>query len=432
MVNQRNFFLPFFERNFSSIVLVTNLSNMRVLLISLFVLFFGALFGQVETLSEDSEKEEKYELEEHIIEKDTIFTETEEMAAPMENKGVDKKQKRLNNLSTSKSRVDSDEGLSGSSQLYKSSSNKFNSSKNQSSYQRTQRSPSVTQQEEMNDAVGYFEKNSPNSFEYHYFKYVSGNYDIGRFYHLQQAEKLRKNNSDVHVQMAAYHMIRDNKGQASSYMNKLIGSKRLSSNIIKYAEDILLSVPRNGTLITHGFDDSYATWHLQSQKNIRTDVQLISLDFMQSEYYREQLKKKGYRLPDANIIDVSFFAQFCKLNASRNLSASLTMPKEYFKPILLNVYVVGLVFEYHTERYENFVANERLWNSRLKKHLINNVYDEKSKHLSSNYLPMLLQMRKVYGQKGEVDKVKEMDRVIDKIGAQCKKYDQVQKLKSAY
>ena len=215
-------------------------------------------------------------------------------------------------------------------------------------------------------------------------------------------------------------------------MNKLISSNRLSNNAINYAEDILLSAPKNGTLITHGFDDSYAVWYLQSQKKIRTDVELISLDFMQSEYYRDQLKKKGYSLPNSKNIDVSYFAQFCKLNASRKLSASLTMPKEYFRPVLLNVYLVGLVFEYHTDRFENFKANEYLWNSRLKKHLINNVYDETSKHLSSNYLPMLLQMRKVYGQKGDTDKVKEMDRVVDKIGAQCKKYDQVQKLKSSY
>ena len=409
---------------------------MRVLLVLPFIFSFGWLFGQVETLSKDSEeeseKEEKYELDEGVIAKDTIYIETINTAVPEGNRGVDSKKKLIQTKSTSKPERDSDKTLDGSSQLYNSASNKFNYSKKQASYQRTQRSPSELQQEEMNNAVDYFEDNSPNSFEYHYFKYVSGNYDVARYYHLKEAEKLRKNNSDVHVQMAAYHMIKNNKDQAARYLDKLISSNRLSNNIIKYAEDILLSAPKNGTLVTHGFDDSYATWHLQSQKKMRADVQLISLDFMQSEYYRDQLKKKGYNLPNSKNIDVSYFGQFCKLNASRNLSASLTMPKEYFRPVLSNVYVVGLVFEYHTDRFENFKANEFLWNSRLKKHLINNVYDETAKHLSSNYLPMLLQMRKVYGQKGDTDRVNEMDRVVDKIGAQCKKYDQVQKLKSSY
>jgi len=407
---------------------------MRVLLILLFVLSFGCLFSQVETLSKDfeDEKEEKLESDERLIVTDSIYIEMDNTAAPVENSGVDAKKKLLKTKSTLKSEIDGNKSLEGSTQMYNSTSSKFKSSKKQSSYQRTQRSPSELQQKEMNNAVVYFEENSPNSFEYHYFKYVSGNYDVARYHHLKEAEKLREDNSDVHVQMAAYHIIKNNKDQAARYMNKLISSNRLSNNAINYAEDILLSAPKNGTLITHGFDDSYAAWHLQSQKKIRTDVALISLDFMQSEYYRDQLKKKGYNLPNSKNIDVSYFGQFCKLNASRKLSASLTMPKEYFRPVLLNVYVVGLVFEYHTDRFENFKANEYLWNSRLKKHLINNVYDETSKQLSSNYLPMLLQMRKVYGQKGDTDKVKEMDRVVDKIGAQCKKYDQVQKLKSSY
>ena len=404
---------------------------MRVLLISLFAFSFGFLFGQVETPLEDPEKKEKYESDERAISKDSIYFNMENTPTPEENSEV-KAGQSIKTKDISKPNIDEDKAIDGTSDSYKSVSSTFKYSKKKASYQRTQRTPSALQQEEMNNAVGYFEENSPNSFEYHYFKYVSGNYDVARYDHLKEAEKLRGNNSDVHVQMAGYHIIKSNKDQAARYINMLISGNRLSKNSIKYAEDLLLSAPKNGTLITHGFDDSYATWHLQSQKKIRTDVQLISMDFMQSSYYRGQLKKKGYRLPNRTIIDVSYFAQFCRLNASRNLSASLTMPKEYFRPVLSNVYVVGLVFEYHTDKFENFKVNEYLWNTKLKKHLIKNVYDETSKHLSSNYLPMLFQMRKVYGQKGDTDKVKEIDRVVDKIGAQCKKYDQVQKLKSSY
>ena len=71
-------------------------------------------------------------------------------------------------------------------------------------------------------------------------------------------------------------------------------------------------------------------------------------------------------------------------------------------------------------------------NNHLKKYLIQKATDEKSKQLSSNYLPMLLQMRRVYNQKADFNKVMELDKSIDAISIQCNKYKKVQKLKTKY
>lgn len=311
-------------------------------------------------------------------------------------------------------------------------SNSFEFSKRRASVQRSQRSPSSEQQMEMNEVVGYFEQNAPNSFEYHYFKYVAGNYDVSLINHLKEAEKIKPNNADVHVQLAAYYMIIGDNGSAKKYMNKLVSEKRLNVNLFGYAEDILLSTPQNGTLVTHGFDDSYSVWYEQNIKGIRRDVTLISLDFMQSSKYRANLKNKGYKMPSGELINVDYFGKFCELNSNRALVVSMTTPKEYLKPIMSNMYVTGLVFSYKTGKYDNFPVNEKLWSSSLKKDVVNNPKDDKTKKLSSNYLPMLLQMRKVYNQQNEVDKVKEIDKYIDKIGVQCNKYVKVQGLKQAY
>ena len=105
---------------------------------------------------------------------------------------------------------------------------------------------------------------------------------------------------------------------------------------------------------------------------------------------------------------------------------------DYFKPILSSIYLTGLVFEYKTTSFDNFWRNETLWNQELKKQLVQDSMDDKGRALLSNYLPMLFQMRKVYGQTGKTEKVKEMDIAIDEIGAQANKYQQVQKMKSAY
>lgn len=311
-------------------------------------------------------------------------------------------------------------------------SSNFSYYKSQSQTQTQQRSPTEYQQTQMNSAVSYFETNAPESFEYHYYKYLSGNYNTDLFTHLQAAERLKPNNADVQVQMTAYHMINNSKAEALKYLEKLLENKRLQKSVIIYGEDVLRSVPMNGILITHGFDDTYGVWYAQMKNDVRNDVTIISLDLLQSSKYIDQLKTKGFSFPKTNVIDVVFLSQFCDMNASETLSIALTTPKEYFKSILSNVYISGLVFEYKTSEYDNFWRNETLWEKELKKQLVQDSMDEKGRGLSSNYLPMLFQMRKVYNQTGNSEKVKEMDAAIDKIGAQTNKYQQVQKMKNAY
>ena len=311
-------------------------------------------------------------------------------------------------------------------------SSKFKAYKSESSVQRTQRSPSVQQQTQMNDAVEFFATNAPNSFEFHYYTYAAGNYNVDLVAHLDSAESIRPNNTDVQVQKAAYNIITENTPKALEYIDKLEESGRLTQNVVEYGKDVLISSPQNGTLITHGFDDSFGTYTAQNKAAVREDVTIVSLDFLQSEAYRSNLESKGYEIPNGEVVDVDYFVEFCRLNQDKSISISMTTPKEYLIPLQKKLYVVGLTFEYHTDTYNNFSRNDELWNNQLEKTIIDDVSSEKSRQLSSNYLPMLLQLRKVYIQIGDEKKAEEVDKASDKVAVQCKKYDKVQKLKSSY
>lgn len=311
-------------------------------------------------------------------------------------------------------------------------STKFSSTYSTSDTQRMSRSPSMQQQVQMDQAVDYFEVNAPGSFESHYFKYVAGNYNTELVSDLKAAEEIRPDNADVHVQLAGYYMIKEDVDSALIYVEKLRESDRLAENVVSYSGDILRSVPESGTLITHGFDDGYGSYYAQNSVGVRSDVTLVSLDFLQSDTYKQELIEKGYKLPESEVVDVDYLAEFCVLNVDKNLSISLTTPKEYFQAIQDKLYVVGLVFEYHPESYDNFSRNDFLWNNSMEKEVIVNPIDEKGKQLSANYLPMLLHLRKVYQVTGEEVKLKDVDEVSDQVGVQCRKYEQVQRVKSSY
>jgi len=312
------------------------------------------------------------------------------------------------------------------------SAEKFEQYETQSSYLRSQRTPSKEQQANMDEAVKQLESADAKSFEYHYFKYVSGNYNTAWFSHLKEAENIRPTNSDVQVQMAAYYIITEDRKKTLNYLEKIVASGKLSSEPIRYANDLLKSVPQNGLLITHGFEDSYAVFYVQLKKGIRTDVQIVSLDLLQSDTYRKYLVELGYQLPTNKIVDVQFLNEFCKLNANKNVSISMTTPKEYLQSMKSNLFVVGLVMVYSQEEYNNNYQNDYLWDKEFDKSLVENATSAKAKVLSANYLPMLLLLRQFYINSADRIKIVEVDKTIDKVAVQCNKYEQVKKIKGSY
>lgn len=308
----------------------------------------------------------------------------------------------------------------------------FSQTYQQVSSQRTQRTPSLAQQQLMDENVQLLAKSAPASFEYHLYSYISGNYDLSLIEHLKTAEKLNPTNMDVQLQMAAYYIIKDDTKNAEIYLQKLIDRNRFSYELLNYAEDLLLSVKVNGTLITHGFDDTFPLVYLQLKKGVRADVAIISLDLLQSQSYRSRLMAAGYKISNETFVDVKYFQNFLELNAGKNLAVSMTVPKEYVKDVQARLFPSGLVFDYSLEKeYSNFYRNELLWNKELQRKSLNQTALQQTKALNANYLPMLFQLRGVYLANNQLEQLSEVDKWIDNIAIQCNKYEQVQKLKGA-
>lgn len=297
----------------------------------------------------------------------------------------------------------------------------FSEVENASNYQRTQKNPTNDRQKKMNKTVNDLEELSPESFEFHFSKYVAGNYNVSLFNHLQKAAELEPNNSKVHKELVAYYWITGDIKKTETYLTRLKSDGFFSESLLNYNKDMLLSVPKNGIVLTHGFEDSYSSMYLQIIENVRIDVQIIDLDFLQSDFYRNHLIQKGLNLSKSELIDVKYVTDFCVKNEYKNVSISLTVPKEYLQPLKSNLYVVGLVFEYHLVEITNYYRNEQLWGNSFNKKVVYSANDEKAKQISSNYLPMLLQLKAVYQQENNEDKLKGINIAIDKILTQSGK-----------
>lgn len=310
----------------------------------------------------------------------------------------------------------------------------FTATKTSASHQSYRRSPTIDQQTQMNEVVTYYEKNDPNSFEYHYFKYVSGNYNVEWYAHLEQAKKLKPNNLDVAVQLVAYHYIMDQPIALNEQLSMLFQSGKIEPEMLVYSKHLLQSVEEGGVLITHGFDDTYSALYVQQIQKQRTDVNIISLDFLQSTYYRKKLENSGLKMPANSAVDVSFLEKLCNSNSWAKMHLSVTLPKPYLQPVVNQLSVVGLTFRYDVSKSSYLQKNEELWE--LWKTEIFSYTKEPVKKLSSNYLPLLFYLRAEKKQdagggyaaskKNETD---EFSSAIDKLSVQCKQQEKVKAYK---
>ncbi len=295
-------------------------------------------------------------------------------------------------------------------------STEFTKTKIQSSTQKTQRTPTPEMQQALDEKVKDLNEIAPNSFEYHLYNYSSGNYDVSREESLNIIYNQQPGNSEVLKLTTANAIVKGDTLNAKKYLNQLEFKNVIQKETIDYTADVLKSAEGNSTLITHGFNDSYGAYQNQLSKNQQTDIDVISLDFMQSQSYRDVLTTKGYFIPVQKLVDVNYLKSFCELNANKNIAISMTLPKDYLIPLQSKLYTCGLIFEYRESRNDSESARlEDLWYNQLNKKVIYVYQTSLSNAYAGNYLPMLLFLKSYYEQKDDLGNKEKIEMEIQKV-----------------
>jgi hypothetical protein len=262
-----------------------------------------------------------------------------------------------------------------------------------------QRTPLAAEQAEMDAKVKQLELIAPNSWEYQLAFYSAGNYNLNRASAIEQAFAMNPENVEVQKLYLSLKYMNGDTINAENTLSLMSVNEDISLEVERYTSDVLTSCTMNSTLITHGFEDTYGALFNQFSHQLRADVKVISLDFLQSPQFRKELEGQGYVLPKTTKIDVGYLSQFCYLNAKKELFLSVTIPRTYLDPLAKKLFPVGLTFQYIDTPAEDLpIRQENLWFYELNKYGLNEG-EERSK-FAMNYIPMLMYLERKYIQEG--------------------------------
>lgn len=342
----------------------------------------------------------------------------ERNAAPQMNNSMSEPEvEEIQNISSSKSSVNKKQLKT------QQVSSSLSVTVSQASRMRTQKSYTEEQTKKLSDGVDQLKKIDQSSFEYHLYSYLKTPFNFDELESLKKAESINSYDYSVLTSFAAYHYIKNDQSQLNSYLSKLYQGKYFSDELILHADIVLNSLPRNSFLITHGKDDTYPILINQKIKNTRKDVEIISLDHLLSEVYRESLKTKGFKIPGRSKIDTQFLAQFMEMNKSKSIICANTLPAPYLKAMDSDLNIVGFGFSLVFEDYANVKYYEKEFSLKLPSLIAGN-----NKIVLSNSLPLLFEVRNQYIGIGKYAKAEKVEKWIRAVGGKIGKTEQINSL----
>jgi formylglycine-generating enzyme required for sulfatase activity len=262
-------------------------------------------------------------------------------------------------------------------------------------------------------------------FDLNYLRFVGDPDPVTRWEKLLKAHKADPGNSVAYTGLAAYYTIMGELGKRNETLAKLHGKRPIPIGVMEYNYNQLISVAENGILVTHGDADTYPSWLLQSEFDVRPDVTVVNLALLlHFEGYREAVKKE---------LDLEVLFSKSPHNTAGLLEQLATGERpvffaatgESYMPDLPadRLFVTGLSFQYSLTPVNNLrqIAKnfEGVWRlENLRQPLTNSPAQAVADQLNQNYLPALFELHEYY-QENPAPQFREVTKLIQTVAARA-------------
>jgi hypothetical protein len=226
---------------------------------------------------------------------------------------------------------------------------------------------------------------APDEFAKHFAQWKLSKRNTSGVEHLNAAYTLNPSFELLWPEMMQWSNIQGDKNRAKELAIAVVDKKVLSLAVFEYGRNTLASVQPDGILLVNGGDDSYGVEVLQHAYELRQDVMVVDLSWIQNPKYLEFLKSRGITIPPNTTGDEKVFQYLTTLG--KPLYLGLTVNKSLLEKNKKNLYCTGLALMYSTVEVNNAEVLQQNFEWRFTKKCILN--DEP---LNRNYVLPLCEL----------------------------------------
>jgi hypothetical protein len=291
-----------------------------------------------------------------------------------------------------------------------------------SAYTERSREINSTKKKSLEDILSLMENNIKGTWAWHVANYLHLEKRDEGWTHLREAQAIRPDEPDLLDDLLAMHEIQGNTTEARRVARKMAQCGVVSDSELEYNRNVLNSLEKNALLITNGFADTYPLYILQYDKGLRSDVQIISLEWMMSSQYRTRAGN-ALGIPLQTITPSAEFitAAIMSANPQRPVYLALTIPPVELKKYGGQLYCTGLALKKSAVTVGNMETLRGNWEKLfLRKHLL------EPDPLNRNYLVPLVLLYDHYQTTGNTKKAEEIKELAGKIASLSGQYRSVE------
>ena len=259
---------------------------------------------------------------------------------------------------------------------------------------------------EADEITAMISKAIPNTYTYYIVIKEGYPNNKERFDALKKAYELDPENPDTYDEFVVYYET-NNMVDKRKEMNQVwFRSNDLSSGILNYNYNVLMSIQEGGAILTFGDNDTFPIWMLQDALSIRPDVTVLNVHLLSIRTYRKNLFRK-LNIPQ---LDKEYSEGSTEISQPDELALYISTPAwKQFQEYDKDLYIVGLAMQYSKEALDNIAWLKNNFENRYALDYVRQQFNfDISQGIVNrtnvNYLPGIIKLYQHYKLSGEADK----------------------------